>query len=212
MKHVYVNSRLHSLTVGVPSLCSEPRDWIFSRGDKWLLLTPPRLRRLAVTLGLRDARITRLLDDVRRWHPHPEHFCRLLGLEAETQPNPNDYPPVPCPACDNIHYPHPGDADRLCPECAGKIAAQKRGARDRDELADARTRKRLLRETPWMFDEDKLAPNWRANKHRRLQRDWNDAVNRILLGGQYRTVAREFGCSVGALYRKVEEAKYWEWN
>ncbi len=42
--------------------------------------------------------------------------------------------------------------------------------------------------------------------------DWGDAVNRILLGGQYREVAREFGCSVGALYRKVEEAKYWEWN
>ncbi len=81
-----------------------------------------------------------------------------------------------------------------------------------ERKADEIFRERLRRKAPDAFDNGVLSPNWRINKHRRLERDWDAAVNRILLGGQYRTVAREFGCSVGALYRKVEEAKYWEWN
>lgn len=214
LKQVYINSRLHPLPVGTQTAKAAPRppDWLFSQGDKWLLLTPPRLARLAATLGLEDARITRLLSAVRRWHPRPEDFCRAAGAPETKQVSPRNYIPVACPGCGHVHYPHPEDAFAPCPGCAGR--GDPRGARRTAERkADAFFRERLRKHAPAAFDDKgELSPNWRLNRRRRLERDWDSAINRILLGGHYREVAREFDCSVGLLHKKVSEAKYWEWN
>lgn len=215
LKQIYINSRLHPLPVATPARLPAPREWIFSQGDRWLRLTPPRLRRLAIMLGLEDPRVGALLHEVRRWHPHPEHFCRLLGVEEVVQTNARNYIPVVCPNCDNVHYPHPEDALRPCADCAAKAVEEdpyRRRTRDAEKRRDARARERLLRKNPAAFDEGRLSPNWRTNKSRRLERDWDNAVNRILLGRPYRAVAREFDCSVGLLHRKVSEARHWEWN
>ena len=209
MKQVYVNSRLYPLPVATSR--PQPREWIFSLGDRWLLLTPPRLLRLGTLLGLEDVRVANLLGAVRRWHPHPERFCRAFGMEETRQTLPPDYPPAVCPECGNVHTPHPEDAARICPECVAKKppADTPRAA---EERLDLRVRSRLLREDPDAFSDGALAPNWRINKRRRLDRDWDCAVNRILLGHRYRDVAEEFDCSVGLLHRKVSEARHWEWN
>lgn len=216
MKNVYINSRLHPLPVGIPALPRAAREWIFSLGDRWLLLTPPRLRRVAARIGLEDIRTARLLRAVRRWHPHPEDFCRALGVEEAVQPAPRNSIPVVCPSCDNVHYPHPADAFDPCPECVGAVAAADRRRplplRVAEEQVDRRLRSRLLREDPSAFDAGVLSPNWRINRRRRLDRDWDGAINRILLGRSYRSVAREFDCSPGLLHKKVSEAKHWEWN
>lgn len=215
LKQIYINSRLHPLPVATPARLPAPREWIFSQGDRWLLLTPPRLSRLAAMLGIEDARVGTLVHEVRRWHPHPENFCRMLGIEEVGQPARNCIPVV-CPGCDNVHYPHPEDALRPCPDCAAKSAGEapiRTRARDAEKRRDKRARERLLRADPSVFDETgALHPNWKINQTRRFRRDWDNAVNRILLGQSYRRVAREFECSVGLLHKKVEEAKHWEWN
>lgn len=209
MKQVYVNSHLRPLPVAVSR--PEPRQWIFTGGDKWLLLTPPRLLRIAILLGLEDGRVSGLLGAVRRWHPHPERFCRALGVEEASQVPPRDYPPAVCPECGNVHNPHPEEAAERCSECA----ARERPAdtpRAAEKRVDARVRARMLKDDPGAFEEGALNPFWRMNRHRRLERDWSGAVNRILLGRPYREVAREFNCSVGVLHKKVTEARSWEWN
>ncbi len=208
MKQVYVNSRLHSLPVGVPACLPAPREWIFSLGDRWLLLTPPRLGRIAALLGPEDGRIARILRDVRRWHPNPEDFLLTPGLEEAAQPGPAPFP-VACPGCGRIHCPHPEDAEEPCPDCAGRGSPTRRAL---DAVLDARARALLLRRCPGDFEDGVLSPNWRLNRRRRLRRDWDGAVNRILLGDRYRPVARDYQCSVGLLHRKVTEAKHWEWN
>ncbi len=207
MKQVYMNARLHPLPVAARR---EPVDWIFSQGERWLLLTPPRLRRLAALLGLEDARVSRLFGMVRRWHPRPGDFGRALGVETPPQPTP-PYPPAVCPCCDRVHAPHPEDAARPCPECLD-AASLPDTAHAADRRLDLRVRSRMLREDPLAFDENTLNEYWRINRRRRLRRDWEGAVRRILLGRSYRDVARELHCSIGLLHKKVSEARHWEWN
>lgn len=213
MKHLYVNSKLHAMCL---SARLEPRNWRFSRGEPWLLLTPRRLRRLAELVGLDDPRIQRIVDMTRRHAADPGRFCRSLGIDA---PDPDDsgaHPPVICPRCDHVHYPHPVDADLPCADCLAhdRFLARRRPSPGvlADRTAD-RTARDVLRENdPGSFRNGKLSPNWRINESRRVERDWEDAVQRIAMGLGYRRVAEEFHCSVGLLHKKVMERRHWEDN
>lgn len=215
MKKLYINSRLRPLLLGKTRLGAAGQ-WIFSQGDAWLLLTPPRFARLAARLGLGDGRVHRLLGLVKRHLDAPEEYCRRVGLPASRRLVPKEYPPMPCPMCDGIHYPHPEDVGTVCPDCRERerLAERRRppGGATRDRHLDKLARKRLMHKEPRSFDGDTLSPNYRINLGRRLQRDWDGAVNRILMGMRYRDVAREFSCSVGLLHRKVMERKHWENN
>lgn len=213
MRHIYIDSQLTPLTVAARV---HPKRWIFSQGKPWLLLTPDRLSRLAFRLGLRDWRIECLVDNVRRHSQRPGDFCTPLGLEVEPYYEEGNYPPALCPVCDRVHHPHPLDVNQPCLCCREKERVQDSRSetpgvlRDRRENGEAR--ERLFQENPSLFCEGELSPNWQMNYTRRLHRDWDAAVNRILMGGAYRAVARDFNCSVGLLHKKVQERKYWEDN
>ncbi|MCC8190446.1 MAG: hypothetical protein LIP77_07405 [Planctomycetes bacterium] len=215
MKHCYINSRLKPLL-----LQAEPdvpaKNWLFSAGEPWLLLTPNRLGRLAERLGTDDRRIRRLLGNIRRHGVAPEEFCRRLGLEESGQIPEDEYPLVTCPACNGLHSPHPEESRRVCPECRRREAAIRSrlpaGGEVRDRRHDAMARNRLREILPGDFDGDHLSPNYRINQSRRLARNWDQAINRILMGNSYRKVASEFHCSVGLLHRKVQEVKHWQNN
>lgn len=213
MKHIYIDSLLDSLAVAARS---KPKQWIFTQGKPWLLLTPTRLSRLAFRLGIGDRRIENLLGNVRRYSDCPESFCHPLGLEAEPYYDPNDYPPALCPVCDRVHQPHPLDVHQPCPECAQREKTQEAQQetpgvlKDREE--DSRARRKLVKAAPSLFFEGDLSPNWKMNSSRRIQRDWDAAINRILMGAAYKVVAKEFDCSVGLLHKKVKERKFWEEN
>lgn len=213
MKHIYIDSRLDSLAVAG---WRKPIEWIFSQGKPWLLLTPPRLSRLAARLGLHDNRVDRLLDNIRRHAKNPETFCQPLGIATDPDYDPTDYPPAICPECDALHQPHPLDAYEPCSECQTKEKQrQSRGPSPRildDRKADSLARAQLKEKDPELFCGEELSPNWKVNFNRRLNRDWQAAINRVLTGGTYRTVAREFDCSVGLLHRKVQERNFWENN
>ena len=214
MKHLYIDSRLRHIAVATTP--KAPRQWLFSQGRPWLLLTPKRLARLAAMLGLADRRVDSLVRRIRRECPNPSLFCVPLGLPADPPNLPDQWPLAICPECDGVHVPHPLDAEKPCAEC--RQAARKReealpspGMR-LDRERDASVRQWLRENDPSAFDNGVLSPNWRINRTRRLQRDWDDAVNRILLGRTYRRVAREIECSVGLLHRKVKEKMTWECN
>lgn len=213
VKNLYINSRLHPLLVDVGDDC--PGEWLFTGGEPWLLLTPDRLGLLGDRLGRGDWRVHRLLGLIRRHVARPELFCRRLGVAETRYIRPEDYPPVLCPRCDGLHQPHPEDAGSLCPDCRERerqAQVRKRGGGElRDRLLDRDARKTLLEKDPSAFDGDTLSPNYKFNQRRRLERDWDAAVNRILMGLPYRQVSREFDCSVGLLHRKVKE-RYWERN
>lgn len=211
-KNPYVNSRLHPLLI---AFRRRPRAWLFSLGEPWLLLTPARLQRLAARLGLADERVDRLVGLVRRHDAGPEEYCRRLGIEESRYIAPADYPPAVCPHCDNVHLQHPVDAEGVCLECLEREQNDRwliPGGTLRDRIEDLEARGFLRKEHPDDFDDGVLSPNHRINKSRRLDRDWDRAVNRILLGLSYRDVAREFRCSVGALHKKVHERAPWENN
>lgn len=213
MKHLYINSRLHPLLVALS--LGVPRTWIFSLGEPWLFLTPGRLARLADRLSLADSRIGRLIRLVRRHAPDPRAYCRALGVKGGPQLTPDRYPLVLCASCGGVHYPHPEEALEACPDCREAAAARERKRADgavRDRQRDQAARRAMLRKDPYSFDQGVLSPHWRINHSRRVHRDWDAAVNRILMGGAYRQVAREFECSVGLLHRKVRERRHWENN
>lgn len=212
MKHVYINSHLHPLTLAVTG--RRPREWLFSRGEPWLLLTPPRLGRLGVRLGVDDERVSSLLALILRWHPQPEHYCRSLGLEECAQPSQEEYPLAICPYCDRLHYPHPADALLPCPKCRDEQERKDEPGPGimEDRRLDREMRQWMFENDPGAFDDGVLSPNWRINKMRRLKRDWHNAVNRILMGLPYRTVAEEYDCSVGLLHRKVHDHIRWQNN
>lgn len=211
---VFINSRLHGLTFAWKM---NRREWLFNGGEPWLRLTPMRMGRLTHRLGLKDRRVRRLFFLLRRWHPKPEAFCRLMGVRPVAQVPPSEYPLIVCPECDGLHYPHPEDAAKPCPACEyvrnvddggeGPTLLERR-ERERDRVM----RKRILKKDPSAFDDGELRPNWRLNKLRELQRDWDSAVNRILLGQTYRDVARDLDCSVGVLHKRVKNARTWENN
>lgn len=213
MKHMYIDSRLDYLTLAA---WMRPRRWIFSQGRPWLLLTPDRLSRLAFRIGLEDHRIERLVDGVRRYAKHPDQYCRPLGLPAERYYEPGDYPPALCPVCDGIHQPHPLDVNQPCEKCVqaerSRIGGGPTPGMQRDVMEDEEARKTLGSKEPSLFCEGELSPNWRMNFSRRVERDWDAAINRILMGATYRAVAREFACSVGLLHKKVKERNFWEDN
>lgn len=215
MKDIYINSRLHPLLMGRRRLAVPPV-WLFSRGEPWLLLTPPRLATLAERLGLRDARVYRLLSMVKRHAFRPEAFCRRLGVEEIRQSDPDTYPFALCPRCDSVHHPHPEDADLVCGQCRERERREARtrpaGGEIRDRRRDRAARADLLEKHPGLFDDGTLSPNHQYNRHRRLVRDWEKATNRILHGHTYKQVAKEFNCSVGLLHRRVKERKHWENN
>lgn len=214
MKSVYINSRLEPLLIGERK-GREPRDWIFSLGEPWLLLTPVRLSRLANRLGPGHGRIHRLLGIVRRHGRAPECFCRRLGVEETRYVAPADYPPCLCPHCDGVHNPHPEDAKRICPDCRERERLDERmrpgGGEQLDMLKNRLARRRMLQAKPCSCDNGVLSPHYRLNLRRRVERDWEKAANRIYLGCTYKQVAREFSCSVGLLHRKVKE-RPWENN
>ncbi len=212
MKNLYINSRLHPLLLAP---ADSPVQWIHSMGEPWLLLTPDRLCRLADRLGLADRRVRRLVGLVRRHSGTPELFCRRLGIGENRYLRPDEYPPALCPRCDGLHHPHPEDAGLVCPDCRERERRAERsrpgGGALRDRRLDLEARRNLRVRQPGDFDGEALSPNYKLNRNRRLERDWDRAVNRILMGGAYRTVAKEFDCSVGLLHRKVKE-RFWENN
>ncbi len=214
MKNVYIDSRLRSLAIAWRA--ERPKTWVFSQGRPWLLLTPARLARLAALLGLEDERIARLILQVRRHSPTPSSYCRPLGIVVEDPAPDGRYPFAICPVCDSVHHPHPLDAGLACPRCREQEEVRRRRqptpGRLADALADSRVRDVIRANDPGAFDDGVLSPNWKLNRRRRLERDWDAAVNRILTGGRYRRVAREFDCSVGLLHKKVHECRAWENN
>lgn len=213
MRDIYINSRLDSLSVAARR---RPRNRIFSLGNPWFLLTPRRLARLAFMFGLDDRRIERIITDVRRHSGNPRAYCLPLGMETEPYYDPEDYPPALCPVCDGVHQPHPLDVYQPCSECLEKKRIIERNSPGplvkRDLELDEIARIFIREREPSMLCDGELSPNWRYNYPRRLVRDWDAAVNRILTGGTYRQVAREFDCSVGLLHRKVKERNFWEDN
>lgn len=215
MKQVYIDSRLRSLVLAIREK-RKPEVWIFSQGRPWLILTPGRLGRLARMLGLEDGRIEDLVNQIRRHCPDPSRYCRPLGLDIEDPSPVEPYPIAICPQCDRVHRPHPMDAGLACAECQDRERVRRRTALSFGELADlardAAARMAILEKDPGAFMDGRLSPNWRLNYARRLKRDWDAAVNRILMGDNYRRVAREFECSIGLLHRKVREKAYWENN
>lgn len=214
MKNLYINSRLHPLLVA-PYRRGRTRNWIFSLGEPWLLLTPSRLARLASRLGIDDRRVSRLVGLVKRHNRRPGDFCRRLGIGEARYYRAEEYPLELCPRCDGVFYPHPEDAGAVCESCrANELFADRwkpTTAMDMDRMADEAARQRLSKADPSAFYEGRLSPNYKLNLARRLDRDWDRAINRILMGGSYREVAREFDCSVGLLHRKVKE-RHWENN
>lgn len=214
VRDVYIDARLDSLDVAAkPS----PRDWFVMLGRPWLLLTPGRLSRLAARLGLADARVERLVADVRRYSGDPGAFCRPLGLDAEPHCERADYPPALCPECDGVHQPHPLDAHQPCPECREReyrrILRGPTPFEERERREDAAARRVMMDREPSLFEDGELVlPNWRMNRHQRLERDWDAAVNRVLVGETYREIARDMGCSVGLLHKNVKEKRNWENN
>jgi hypothetical protein len=215
MKHVYIDSRIRTLALTIRSGAT-PKNWIFSQGRPWLLITPQRLRRLAAMLGLEDARVDGVVDRVRRECAAPSRYCEPLGLGAAGPDGDGQYPIAICPVCDGVHRPHPLDAALACGECrAGEELRRWNGPTppmEKDVAMDAAAREVLLANFPDSFVNGELSPNWRFNYERRLERDWDAATNRILMGGTYRRVAREFSCSVGLLHKRVGERKHWESN
>lgn len=213
-KNLYVNSRLHPLLVG-PLSSGVRRDWIFSLGEPWLLVTPDRLAGIAGRVGKGDGRVHRLLGLVRRHCGDPEVYCRRLGVAATRRLEPEDYPLVLCPRCDGAHFPHPEDAGAVCAECreAERIAQRGRpgGGEILDRRLDRAARRLLYDRHPDSFHDGALCPNYRYNLRRRVHRDWDRAANRIFMGHPYRQVAREFDCSVGLLHSRVKE-RHWERN
>ncbi len=214
MKNIYINSRIHPLLVNAMRIPRQ-RQWIYSQGETWLLLTPGRLARLANWLGMSDSRVFRLIGLVKRYSGRPDAFCRRLGIPETVYYPPEDYPPALCPHCDGVHFPHPEEIGRVCDACHEKEALGVRnrpcGGQLRDRHADRAARERLLEMDSSLFYQGELSPNYKLNLHRRLDRDWDKATNRILTGGTYRQVAREFDCSVGVLHRRVKE-RSWENN
>lgn len=205
MKHVYMDSRLQTLALPVREGI-EPGNWVFSQGRPWLLLTPRRLRRLAEIAGSGDSRV----DDV------------LVRFHRETVRPGGDgkFPLAICPVCDSPHRPHPTDAVLACPACRAREEKRRLAAptppMEEDMRRDAEAREVFRKNFPGAFVDGELSPNWRYNYERRLERDWEAALGRILTGGTYRRVAREFGCSVGLLHKRVTERaperKHWESN
>lgn len=215
MKDIYINSRLAPLLLA-RRLGRMPIDWVFSQGEPWLLLTPPRLGRLSDQLGRKDCRIHRLLGLVRRYAADPGAYCRRLGVRATRRFEPAAYPLALCPRCDGAHHPHPEDAGVVCPGCREQERRNERGrpggGQLLDRLRDGQARQAIMEKDAQAFDDGVLCPNNQYNRSRKLVRDWDAAVNRIMHGCTYRKVAEEFDCSVGLLHRKVMERKYWENN
>lgn len=214
MKTLYVNSRLHPLLLGKPEI-GKSREWIFSLGEPWLLLTPQRLQNLAMRLGLGDGRIHRLIGLVRRHAEQPETYCRRLGIRESLHFAPAEYPFALCPRCDGVHYPHPEDTNKVCQDCRNKEHDEERlhpgGGAILDRRLDKLARRALRRNEPRSFNSAGLSPNHRINQRRRVERDWEKAAHCIMLGLTYRRVSKEFDCSVGLLHRKVHE-RPWENN
>lgn len=215
VKNIYINSRLHPLLLAAHPW-RRAADWIFSQEEPWLLLTPMRLGKLADSLGRRDSRLVRLFGLVRRHAPHPELYCRRLGVKEVIQPHPDAYPVVLCPRCDGVHAPHPEDVGCVCGRCRQEewLLERKRpgGGLLHDRARDRAARRFLMQKDPDSFENGALSPNSQYNRHRHLIRDWDRAANRILHGVPYKVVAKEFDCSVGLLHRKVMERKHWEDN
>lgn len=215
MKHVYIDSRLDTLALAVRD-GALPKNWIFSQGRPWLLITPKRLRRLADMLGLEDARVDGVVNRVRRECASPSRYCGPLAIETVEPDSDGQYPLAVCPVCDGVHRPHPLDRALACAACRAREEMRRRTAPTppmEEDIALDEMIRRLFRENfPDSFVDGELSPNWRFNYERRLERDWESAMNRILMGGTYRRVAREFSCSVGLLHRKVSERKHWESN
>ncbi len=214
MRNFYIDAQLTFISLPANEIPPEPR--IFSQARPWLLLTPRRLERLAELLGLEDSRVADLFRQVRRHSPEAAEFCRRLGQPPPPEVG-GEFPLAVCPVCDGVHRPHPDEYELACPACRRRQEERRR--RDepspgvlRDIQADAAARSWIRENDPESFRDGVLSPNWKINETRRLERDWDRAVNRILMGGAYRVVAREFACSVGLLHKKVKGRDSWQDN
>lgn len=212
MKHIYINSRLHPLMIAVKR--GRPaRQWIFSQGERWLLLTPGRFARLAMRLGRVDRRIDRIMLLVRRHSPHPEEFCRGVGLEEVRYINPRDYPAVKCPSCGMLHFPHPEDARRTCGECTARdlvdsLRSPSRLER-RDRLLHQVARQRILDKSAVAFRPTTINPCLINVQSRRLDKRIARAAKQMVGRGQtYRETSKKLGCSLGV----VSKVNTWEMN
>lgn len=213
MKNIYINSRLHPLLVASRrARRGQPPDRLFSLGEPWLYLTPGRLAYLAMRLGRADPRIVRIVKLLRRHSPSPEAYCRRLGIAESVFVPPAEYPPALCPVCDNLHSPHPEDAERICPECMERErraeAERPAGGELRDRLDDRSARRRLLARSAIALKEETVNPRVSHGVPLRVDVDWRKARLLISHGVAYRFVSREIGCALG----KVARAKHWECN
>ncbi len=213
-KLLYINARLNVICV---SARMQRRDWRFSLGEPYLLLTPRRLRRLRDMLDRRDPRLAHILDVAIRMADDPAAYAKALGTRLPRHLRPEaPRGPVLCPRCDHTHYPHPLDAGLPCPDC--EAALRRRDAKQPSPVTladrrDDRAAREIIKENnPEAFYEGRLSPNWRINAKRRLDRDWEEACRRIGMGLSYRRVADQFECSVGLVHKKVKEQKFWESN
>ncbi|MCC8180460.1 MAG: hypothetical protein LIP23_06075 [Planctomycetes bacterium] len=211
MKNIYINSRLHPLQLAYDP-CVAAKTWIWSAGERWLLLTPPRLNRLAKRLGLDDARVEKSFSLIKRNHPYPELYCRALGVEEVRYISPKNYPDMFCPRCHGMHKAHPEDVGALCAYCRGEKRRDEEKtpgtAKKTDTRTNRRARLRVLAHDSLALDAKTLCPNPRYNRHRQVVRDWNMATQRILNGETYRDVSRDLKCSVGLLHKKVKQRSW----
>ena len=214
MKNLYVNRYLHPLLIAKNRRRRAPQ-WVFSLGEPWLLLTPGRLGSLAARLGLSDPRVDKLLLLVRRHSYCPEKFCRRLGIEEVRYWRPEDYPSTLCARCDGVFHQHPEEKEQTCPECLKKAARENNGkptrAQLKDIMEDRAARQRLVDIHAAALSETSINPYCNMNAHRRIERNWDLALSRVLHGIGYWEVSREFGCSVGLVYKRVKE-RFWESN
>ncbi len=198
-KRIYIDGKLDYLLI---STDYPERTWMFSQGKRWLRLTPGRLWRLIALLGKSDARMQQLTETVHRFETNPERYLLPLGITADQF---GEHPYVVCPVCDTVHQPHVLDADKPCPACSVEPIPVLTPGMEQDLRLDAEARERLLRNHPQLFYMHSLPPNRKFNPHRRLQRDWQAAAMRIRMGASYRTVAKEFNCSLGLIHKRVRE-------
>lgn len=154
------------------------REWLWSQGQPWLLLNADRLNRLMDRLGEDDSRIKRLFDALVKEVIDDEDKDELIYGE------------------DGIEWPEDVEITVL-------VLVEK------DRRLDREARDWLREEFPEDFDpKGNLNPFWRMNRDPRFDNDeWEDAVNRIILGQKYRNVAEAFGCSVGHLHDMVQRYK-----
>ena len=212
MKNLYVNSRLKPLLISARR-ATLPPEWIFSLGEPWLHLTPGRLVRVTMRLGLVDPRISHIIKLLRRHSPTPELYCRKLGIAESFHVSPKEYPLTLCPRCDGVQHVHPLEENPVCCTCREQErlaeAARQPDGQVRDLFADRIARVRLLSHSALALHEESIHPpivhGIPLRKEKEARKTARTSIN---LGVPYRVISGAVGCSIGWL----SKVKHWELN